>query len=729
MVFIRRVEKLLYLTLLILFLRFIDFVLQFSIMHNEAAVTYVWLKHKLGFNADDFSVLVSNAWANLRQQMLSTNQTIHYTQNWISDFWLARSSETVIAPALSPKWDPPEQIDEWPGLGVENLLRNSSHLFYSTNNEKLQTLLTATLLPPQPNSQDAVDQFTTLQASIAYHADSKMVRIEHVRAWIGTSIGHLLMGVALSPQHQAEELVRITTERLLLPQKNGRDAALPEQFQERSLEFLYNKRMSTPDRVVFSDIKIRVGQGEEWREHWDWLSTDLSAPEMIRSVRLAALLLRCPPLINGLINALQSEDKYLNNMALAVIRRLLLTLKVMAWLDLALSQPWTHVRPQDLACFAFNAVKPDWPRRVVGISHRSKDVKPTLVHTYLWTSGRCAIDANYAPAWETNTGMMWGLFAATPFISRIFSPGYLQSVWCFREYEIIEYLINNADFLSKRSVFDLDTSQLNILDEMVLKEIDYDNPPTELRKTLIGFPPMCNVWTPTALPEWEVKMLRASAALRIMCIDIGNPSVTNEVALLLTEGVQISVPAPTNNPDSWRAYAAFFSDLQALCNTGKRELALKLPEDYPPEEMMLDLELSQRIPDLSSGIVKLNDILVAYEWLRTEWRLIVEQKYGDLLAINCRRLTKELWQEHEQLSLLRGLAAMRLSVPLWFIQSAGQEVETWPLVGTRPIFTEHVNNQFSWMFEMTLDRSVMESRYPVDSGLAFSDELIAVCKS
>lgn len=108
----------------------------------------------------------------------------------------------------------------------------------------------------------------------------------------------------------------------------------------------------------------------------------------------------------------------MQTMALAVVRRSLLTLKVMTWLEAALPDTWKVVRPQDLECFAFNALKPEWPRRLLGISHRSADVKAALIKMKVWRSSRCGIDANYVPAWETNTGMMWGLFAAAPAIAR-----------------------------------------------------------------------------------------------------------------------------------------------------------------------------------------------------------------------------------------------------------------------------------------------------------------------
>ena len=103
---------------------------------------------------------------------------------------------------------------------------------------------------------------------------------------------------------------------------------------------------------------------------------------------------------------------------------------------------------------------------------------------------------------------------------------------------------------------------------------------------------------------------------------------------------------------------------------------------------------------------------------------------GDFLAINCQRLSKETWESREEVSLHRGLAAMRarLPVPLWIIQKADQEVELWPLIGDVPIFTEHVSAQFGWMLEAAFDRGDSQRRYPEDSGLILSAPLAERCR-
>ena len=229
------------------------------------------------------------------------------------------------------------------------------------------------------------------------------------------------------------------------------------------------------------------------------------------------------------------------------------------------------------------------------------------------------------------------------------------------------------------------------------------------------------------MPEWEVKMMRAAGALRIANLFSENrPEGVNRLAAALAGGLQLPGTGPTNNPGGWEGYARIFADVRALTRVACEQLPLRLPLNYGKEESGVDSMLSDRIPDLSSGMPRLEDVLVAFEWYRVVWPVMVEQGRGDFLVINCQRWTAEQWMTHERLSLFRGLAAMRAPVPMWFLQLAGQDVENWPLVGNRPIFTEHVSSQFGWMMEISLGPEAQE-RYPSDSRLEFSDELAAMC--
>jgi hypothetical protein len=113
-----------------------------------------------------------------------------------------------------------------------------------------------------------------------------------------------------------------------------------------------------------------------------------------------------------------------------------------------------------------------------------------------------------------------------------------------------------------------------------------------------------------------------------------------------------------------------------------------------------------------------------------EWPHYVERNRGDFLAINIQQLSKELWSSRDEVSLHRGLAAMRnrLPVPLWVIQRDGQQAETWPLLDQTPIFTEHPAAELTWMLEASFDRKDSMQRYPEDSGLKLCSAMIARCR-
>ena len=695
----------------------------------ESAATLAWLARSLELEDNDPSSPVSLAWDEIKQRMLGiarAGQRIIHMQDWISDPWLARNSRpTGMVAGLAPVWDPPERLAEWPTLGVRDVIARIPYAARQTNHQTFLDLLAETREPSAPNAIGAVQRFYKMEAAISRHRDVRMVQGEHVRAWLDTSVGRLLMGIALTPPEHPEMLFRATLARLAMPRQISLPVTWFSDFEERYLDLLYNSRV-TPDGQLTTSA-VRVGQGEEWREHWGWLSCDIGPAEAIEALQLAAKIMRSIPLVEGLREAVRSGDAQLKTLGVAVIRRWILTLKTMAWLEAALVQPWIYVRPQDLCCFAFNATKADWPRRVIAISHRSADAKKTLIGMKLWRAARCAIDANYVPAWETNTGMVWGLFAATPAIARVRSPRYAQSTWCQREAELSDYLVKRSDFLSERWVLDVEASDLRDLDRVTDAWEDSDELGAQTPGVSIEFPPLCEAWNPTAMPEWEVKMFRASAALRLINVLVSDPEIANRLALHLLSGATFPGPAPTNNPDGWQAYASILRDARLGDAPGDGDLPVRLPSNYGPNGNAEDSKLSERIPDLSAGTPALRDILVALEWLRVEWPAMLEQNRGDLIAIDCQQLSKERWELDDRLSLLRGLAAIRMPGPLWILQLAGQDVETWPFLAEHPTFTEHVSTQYSWMYGMSLDRRYMQARYLHESGLILSSGLQRRC--
>jgi hypothetical protein len=692
-----------------------------STMLNESARSFSWLSNSIGIGQADVPSVAERLWEQTSKEMFGRTQFIVYTQDWLSDFWLARGTR-VAGITLGPMWDPPASLDEW---------RNGGHAMAAvmdlpgrpTNHAAFKTTLTENPAPETPYDPTALDQFLQWKSEIAHEKDVRMIQIEHVRAWLGTSVGHLLMSVLLTPPEPA--LMLGAANRLRLPLQFELPTSWANDFEERRLEMLYNWRVVENGSIQQS--VVHVGQGEEWRDHWSWLSSELGAPETLVSVQLAARLMRSPILAGVLGATLNAPDAYLHTASLAVLRRWLLTLKVMSWLETALTHQWDDTRPQDLSCFAFGALKPDWPPRLMGISHRSADVKPSLMQMKLWGSARCAIDARFVPAWETNTGMMWGLFSTPPLLVRVDSPLYKQSLWCRREIEVIEYLLQQSDFLADRSLIDLPVARLPELDRVFpawAAHFADDMPESDLS---LPFPPICSVWSPELMLEWEVKLYRAAAALRLMNVFLSDVSLTNRLADKIYAGLDMPGKAPTNNPDGWLAYATILRDLRSIASNDSPDLPIHLPATYSAEDSAKDIDLAQRIPDLSTGAFQLGDVLVAIEWLRTEWPLMVESGSGDFVVLDCKQLTKEVWTNATELALHRGLTSIRTSGPLWLLQLAGQDVETWPFVGERPIFTQHVPDQFNWMLQISFDRQQSRARYPTDSAMDLSPALAALC--
>jgi hypothetical protein len=706
-------------------------VLRGGVDRNESAASFVWLARALG-QLPDATGPVVEAWIDTRDRMRRPNdQNIVYGVDWISDPWLAKAARRTVLGTVAPYWSPPDRLDNWPTYEVAQLIRSVGFGGQRTNYQGMVDLLATT--PPGIGDIDAVEaigRFVAMDSEIANHGDVRMVQTDQVRAWLATSVGRLLLGVMLTPGVESKLLADATMARLRIPSESQFPAVWVGQnfFGEKYLELLYNLKMTQAGVGPLELGNIRIGQSEEWRQDWDWLSRPIGFDDVREALQVAARIMRCGPVVAGLLQVLWSGDSPMRVLSLAVMRRWLLTLKAMTWLEAALSEEWTYVRAQDLACFAFNAVKPDWPRRIIAVSHRSVDAKPLLIQMNLWGSSHFALDASYVPSWETNTGMVWGLFGATPAIVRVGSPGYGQSIWCLREAELAQHLIERRDFLSERWVMDVELSELGSLDAAIDTFWNGAEDPNPIREFTREFPPFCEVWTPSPMSVFEVRMLRAAAALRVINTFVTDPQVTNMLAEGLLYGNDPPIPAPTNNPGGWRQYASIFEDLSALC-TPERELAIRLPPGYGTEQAFLDNELLERVPDLSSGKPAIGDLLVAFEWLRTEWPLLVESRRGRFLAVSCRELSPEQWAVDERLSLQRGLLAIRTPVPIWIIQQAGQGVENWGLPGAdHPIFTEHVSSQFSWMQEAFLDRQEMQARFPVNSGLEFSATLEQRCR-
>jgi hypothetical protein len=416
-------------------------------------------------------------------------------QNWRPDHWIAQGCAAT-KPGFDiggPVWALVEGLDRWPVFGMDNLLAELGVSSRSVRHDRVAALLGAAT--PLAQEQDPVAEFHQLLEESAQFRDVAQVQANRVRAWLKP------LSVISSPVLRLPQMLRInsagsltsswigSTKRFEWSESIGRLAA----NDGVDLNVLYNARVD--DGGVVSMQHTRVGQSMEWRWHSSWLAHPISCDDTLATVRLTGRLLQSPAVLTGLYAALARDDPALDRLALCVLRRWLLALQALTWLDDALQRQWRWARPEDLVTFAFAALRPSWPRPLVAISHRSGDAKPTLQRLGMWRSPVASIDASFVPSWEMNVGMIWGLFAAIPVIVRVHTPTYADSEWCNREWEITEYLAEQSDFLHGRHVFDVPVEGLDRVDGLVRRAGALFNPaPAELstspdRPPLPPFPP------------------------------------------------------------------------------------------------------------------------------------------------------------------------------------------------------------------------------------------------
>jgi hypothetical protein len=170
-----------------------------------------------------------------------------------------------------------------------------------------------------------------------------------------------------------------------------------------------------------------------------------------------------------------------------------------------------------------------------------------------------------------------------------------------------------------------------------------------------------------------------------------------------------------------------FERLKSAIDHHEETLPIWVPQDYADEDQARDKESLEWIPNLADGSRPITDVLAALEWRRTIWPTIVEDVHKPFIAIDCRNMPREFWEHSEMAGVLRGIAMMRMPVPIWFRQIAGQGIENWSFVRERPIFTEHTPNQHSWMLRAT-DFS-WPSWYVHEARLGMSERLKDFCLS
>lgn len=710
---------------------------------NYPAAAWRWLTGRLAELDAGSSPSILGEWRQLRQDWNGKPTSGSSLIDWPSDFWIAKT-QGVTSSFLTAVWSIPEAIDHWPTLRLPSGSIATRWRSERTNSESFARLLAGGDATSAPAAGEAVRRFYDLNDATATHGDQAMISANQIRAWVATAFGDLLSGIAFTATDDPEVYAAAVAG--VLDRVTLVDALPYEQQRNSWLDFgcdtLYNLAM-TADGVRRSGLGVpRQGQGTQWQHNWTWLSTPQDVRDLEETVQLAGQLMINDAMLTGLALVVSGGGENARRRAVCVVRRWLMTAKVLSWIVESLRHPWTTVRPEDLATFGFSSLSPAWPRRTVALSHRSAEAKPVLTSLRLWNSPHVAVDANYVPAWETNTGMIWSLFAPVPLIARVASPTYRDSEWCSREYEMSQYLVQGTDFLAGRTILDLDVEELPELDQ-ALFEIEAQ--PREAAR-IASLPAPDNEFPPGALVlladvavDLDVALLRAARALRLINAHVGDPRLANQFAQLAAEGVALDVRAPTNNPDGWDAYGQVFRDLAAAVQRelaldpapdqqdpmGPTVLELLLPEDYPPGATDRDRNLATQIPDLREAGCSLADILAALEWQATLFDAFNEQGYGDKVVADVSGATAEEWVSDPRRSVARGLLALNNNFsPTWVLQRAGQTAHSWPGVREQPVFTRHVDHQFSWLQPVALHPTWL-IYYHASSGLEIGPQLEA----
>jgi hypothetical protein len=346
--------------------------------------------------------------------------------------------------------------------------------------------------------------------------------------------------------------------------------------------------------------------------------------------------------------------------------------------------------------FGYAAIAPWWPRPSVAISHRSGEVKPKLMQLGLWGSAHVAIDAVTVPNLEPNTGLVWRLFAATPTVIRVRSASYAASLWCRREAELLQYLVDDSDFFRGRVVADAEVSELPAV-RHTLTDIRGTGTPVKPGGQP-DFPPVTLVLDVPSYPPLIVELLAAVGTLRLLHGLIQDVDVVNQLAGMLARGQELDAPPPTNDPGGWQPHYDVF---QALArHAGTDAAPVWLAPEYPEQQLRVDFDdYVMRIPDLGAITCSGTDVLAALEWNREIRRWFGERWQSDRVVVDFRSPDQQDWSADEGHAVKRGMLSVRTETRVFVVQNANQQVDRWPVVGDRdiPILTQHVDGQLRWL--------------------------------
>jgi hypothetical protein len=378
--------------------------------YEDSNASYEALKLLGEFFGSDAAMLQA-LWDAFSGVLNDSNKVIRFRDDgWEQDWFLAKYAAE--SPAGPRGWyDPPAALHSFPTFDLDlhtvHLLKRSGIAIRKTRGSidpgELFSRTATTFIGPM-----VLDQYYELRSQIQAHGDPNMAQLNHVLAWFNTGLGRLFGGIALTPDldlQQASDLLQKRWHLMSEERDIYQDIMDVPTLMQWRLDVFYGAEIA-PDRLIFQ--QARQGQSWQWQQYWQWLGASIDLQRAFDAVRMAARLMICPSILVFLKTMLRGEpdgtvtvDRLL---ALVILRRLSLQLQAMAWFEHAIQRSFSDLRVEDLASFAFSALRPHWPRRLLALSHRSGDVKPALMNEQLWGNFRFSIDALFPPNWETNVG-------------------------------------------------------------------------------------------------------------------------------------------------------------------------------------------------------------------------------------------------------------------------------------------------------------------------------------
>jgi len=686
------------------------------------------------FAAETFNI--RHIWRAFGRILDESNATVRFRDDsWEQDWLLAKYASEVSGIGISGHYLAPRDFYTFPSFDIDKYVEGFAHLPGHVISRSRARVNVSALFDRQERGSTFVGsnpaEFYALQQRIEAHGDRAMTVVNHTLAWLHLALGKLFTGIALTPwEHDLEALTQMCGQRWsrVWEQKDLYEEymSIPELIQWK-LDVFYGAEIQD---VGLAMQPSRQGQPLEWREHWQWISAPCEAQAALDGVRMAARLMMAPPVCIFLQQLFRSAADAVTTghlLAVAVFRRWTLQLLSMLWLETALQREWKDLRPQDVVSFAFSVMRPHWPRRLFGLSHRSMDVKAALAQTPAWNNFRYSIDATFVPNWETNVATVWGLFSSTPGVIRVESEHYDDSVWCRRERELFDYLRDQDDFLDGRYLIEVPHIGVQHLGATIADESD--EPAQKTMLTRNQFPRLTTVFRVFPFELWESQILAVVAAARMIHLRLLDPELTNAACMALANGRPVPeefVPL-TNHPDGWSPLVALFGAfLQRWGDTAER-FPIAFPDTYEPAELKKDTEMVTSIINLQDGTFDQVDVLAACEWNRTIVPALVgDHRYGSFFCIDYRNLTEQMWARDEAYMVIRGINRVRTQVPLWFLQGEDQRVDEWKTMGTNPVLTQHVERQWDWMME-ALQEPDWPANFQSDCKVKFSQKLSEAC--